>query len=164
MKADGFSDAEITRARAFQRQKFLVAKTGLGWEALDSTMKKLRADSTRWFPGYGTGAATRTLASLRMYGVLQFNYDPTRDLEKIKAPVLVIMGDRDLVFPPQVVIDRMRAALLAGGNTKFTARLLPGVGHGMGAVQTIGGRPFRRAVSPLFLQMLVRWVSNTVHR
>ena len=164
MKADGFSDEEIARARAFQRQKFKVAKTGLGWEALDSTMKKLRADSTRWFPGYGTGAASRTLASLRMYGVLQFNYDPTRDLQKIKAPVLGIMGERDLVFPPQTVIDRMRVALLEGGNANFSGRILPGVGHGMGTVQTIGGRPFRRAVSPLFLHTLVTWVSNTVRR
>ncbi|HEX6627919.1 MAG TPA: alpha/beta hydrolase, partial [Gemmatimonadaceae bacterium] len=162
MKADGFSDAEVARARAFQRQKFRVAKTGLGWEALDSTMKKLRADSTRWFPGYGTGAATRTLASLRMYGVLQFNYDPTRDLQKIKAPVLVIMGERDRVFPPQIVVDRMGAALRAGGNTNWSARILPGVGHGMGTPQTIGGRTFRYAVSPLFLQTLVGWVSNVV--
>src|SRR2546423_4270364 len=139
MKADGFSDAEIARARAFQRQKFQVAKTGLGWDALDSTMKKLRADSTRWFPGYGTGAAARSLASLRMYGVLQFNYDPTRDLRKIKAPVLVIMGERDLVFPPQLVIDRMRASLSAAHNTNYSARLLPGVGHEMGTIQTISG-------------------------
>jgi len=160
MKADGFSDAEIARARAFQRQKFQVAKTGLGWNALDSTMKKLRADSTRWFPGYGTGAATRSLASLRMYGVLQFNYEPSRDLAKIKAPVLVIMGERDLVFPPQIVIDRMRASLRAGGNTNYSARILPGVSHGMGTIQTIGGRPFRRAVSPLFLNTLISWVSN----
>jgi len=160
MKADSFPDAEVARARAFQRQKFQVAKTGLGWDALDSTMKKLRADSTRWFPGYGTGAATRSLASLRMYGVLQFNYDPTRDLRMIKAPVLVIMGERDLVFPPQIVIDRMRASLPAAGNPNFSSRILPGVGHGMGTIQTIGGRPFRRAVSPLFLKTLVSWVSN----
>ncbi|HKR08589.1 MAG TPA: prolyl oligopeptidase family serine peptidase [Gemmatimonadaceae bacterium] len=162
MKADGFSDAEIAKARAFQRQKFQVAKTGLGWDTLDSTMKKLRTDSTRWFPGYGTGAATRSLASLRMYGVLQFNYDPARDLRKIKAPVLVIMGERDLVFPPQQVIDRMRGSLHAAGNTNYSARILPGVGHGMGTIQTIGGRPFRRVVSPLFLETLVSWVSNIV--
>ncbi|HMG96331.1 MAG TPA: alpha/beta fold hydrolase, partial [Gemmatimonadaceae bacterium] len=49
MKADGFSDSDIERARAFQRQKFQVARTGLGWEALDSTMKRLRGDSVKWF-------------------------------------------------------------------------------------------------------------------
>jgi pimeloyl-ACP methyl ester carboxylesterase len=164
MKADGFSDADIARARAFQRQKFQVAKTGLGWDALDSTMKRLRADSTRWFPGYGTGAATRTLASLRMYGVLQFNYDPTRDLRMIKAPVLVIMGERDRVFPPQVVIDRMREAFRAGGNNNFTGRIIPNAGHGLTSIQTIGGRPFRAAVSPLFLEALVGAVSRFTHR
>ena len=163
MKADGFSDADIARARAFQRQKFQVAKTGLGWEALDSTMKQLRADSARWFPGYGTGAATRTLASLRMYGVLQFNYDPTRDLRMIKAPVLVIMGERDRVFPPQVVIDRMREALRTGGNNNFTGRIIPNAGHGLTSIQTSGGRPFRAAVSPLFLETLVGWVSRLTH-
>jgi uncharacterized protein len=164
MKADGFSDAEITRARAFQRQKFQVAKTGLGWDALDSTMKKLRTDSTRWFPGYGTGAAIRSLASLRMYGVLQFNYDPTRDLRMVKAPVLVIMGERDLVFPPQLVIDRMGDALRAGGNRNFTARIIPGASHGLMTVQTLGARPFRRAVSPLFLETLDSWVSRVAHQ
>ena len=164
MKPDGFSDADIARARAFQRQKFQVAKTGLGWDALDSTMKQLRADSTRWFPGYGTGAATRSLASLRMYGVLQFNYDPTRDLRMIKAPVLVIMGERDRVFPPQVVIDRMRDALRAGGNNNFAAHIIPNAGHGLTTIQTISGRPFRGAVSPLFLTTLDSWVSPVAHR
>jgi pimeloyl-ACP methyl ester carboxylesterase len=164
MKTDGFSDADIERARAFQRQKFQVAKTGLGWEALDSTMKKLRADSVRWFPEYGTGAATRTLASLRMYGLLQFNYDPTRDLRKIKVPVMVIMGERDLLFPPQRVIDKMREALRSGGNNDFTARIIPGAGHGLTTVQTSRGQPFRRAVSPEFLDTLVTWVAHTVRR
>ncbi|MFL5567817.1 MAG: alpha/beta hydrolase family protein [Gemmatimonadaceae bacterium] len=164
MKADGFSDADIARARAFQRQKFRVAKTGLGWDALDSAMKRLRGDSTRWFPGYGTGAATRSLASLRMYGVLQFNYDPTRDLRMIKAPVLVIMGERDRVFPPQLVIDRMRNALRLGGNNHYSARIIQNAGHGLTSIQTIGGRPFRAAISPLFLTTLESWVSRVTQR
>ena len=159
MKADGFSDAEIEKARAFQRQKFLVAKTGLGWEALDSTMKKLRADSVKWFPGYGTGAAARSLSLLRLYGVLQFTYDPTRDLQRIKAPVLVLMGANDLVFPPPLVIQRMRAALRRAGNTEVDATIISGASHGLTSVQTSGGRPFRRAVSPQFLDTLIAWVS-----
>ena len=162
MKADGFANADIERARAFQRQKFSVAKTGLGWEALDSTMKQLRADSVKWFPGYGTGAAARSLALLRLYGVLQFNYDPARDLGRIKAPVLVIMGENDLVFPPRLVIERMRTALCAGGNANFTSVILPNAGHGLTSIQTFRGQPFRRAVSTRFLDTLVDWVEAKV--
>jgi pimeloyl-ACP methyl ester carboxylesterase len=164
MKANGFSDPDVERARAFQRQKFQVAKTGLGWEALDSTMKQLRADSVKWFPNYGTGAAARTLASLRLYGVLQFNYDPTRDLERIHAPVLVIMGERDLVFPPREVIERMRAALRAGGNTNFTSVIVPRAGHGLTSIQTLRGQPFRGAVSPQFLDILGDWLTRVAQR
>jgi uncharacterized protein len=158
MQADGFSDDDLARARAFQQQKFRVARTGVGWEALDSTMKRLRSDSVRWFPGYGTGAAARSLANLRLYGVLQFNYDPTRDLRQIRAPVYVIMGENDRVFPPATVIERMRAALHAGGNDKFKSVIIPNTGHALTSLQTSQGKPFRRAISPVFLQTLVDWV------
>ena len=162
MKADSFSDAEIERARAFQRQKFRVARTGLGWEALDSTMQRLRADSVKWFPGYGTGAAARTLGVLRLYGVLQFNYDPARDLGRIKVPVFVMMGENDRVFPPAHTIERMREALQRGGNTKFTSRIIPDAGHGLTTTQNFQGKPFRRVISGEFLKTLVDWVTNVV--
>jgi pimeloyl-ACP methyl ester carboxylesterase len=147
MRADGFPDDEIARARAFQRQKFAVARTGLGWAALDSAMQRLRADSVRWFPGYGTGAATRSLANLRLFGVLQFDYDPTPDLERITVPTLVIMGADDLVFPPEEVVERMRRAAERAGSRDFSAVVIPRASHGLMSVQTAGGRPFRRAVS-----------------
>lgn len=164
MKADGFPDEDVAQARAFQQQKFRVARTGVGWDALDSTMRRLRADSVKWFPGYGTGAATRTLAGLRLFGVLQFNYDPTRDLQRIQVPVQVIMGENDLVFPPAIVVERMRDALRAGGNDRFTARIMPNTGHALTAIQTSQGKPFRRSVSSAFVQTLVDWVRTAVPR
>lgn len=165
MAAAGFGPDEIARAHAFQAQKFAVAGTGLGWAALDSAMQRLRADSVRWFPGFGTGAATRNLATLRLFGVLQFNYDPYVDLTRIRAPVLVIMGERDLVFPPQIVVERMQAALAAGGNTRFHAVIVPGASHGLGLPQDFRGTTFRRGmISPLFLDTLAGWVARAVAR
>ncbi|MFL5386099.1 MAG: alpha/beta hydrolase family protein [Longimicrobiaceae bacterium] len=160
MAADGFSAAEVERARAFQRQKFDVARTGLGWAALDSAMARLRADSVRWFPGYGTGAAARTLGVLRLYGVLQFNYDPRPDLRRIRVPVLVIMGGGDLVFPPERVVERMRASL---GSRDVATHVVPRASHGLMAVQTWRGRPFRGAVSPEFLRTLTDWIAARAH-
>ena len=161
MKREGFSPEEIARAQAFQRAKFAVARTGLGWEALDSTMKRLRADSVRWFPQYGTGAAVSRLASLRLFGVLQFNYDPARDLRRIRVPTLVLMGERDVVFPPAVVIDRMRRYLGEAGNTRVTTRIIPFASHGMLEIQTYQGLGFRGAISPRFLSAFTDWVVST---
>lgn len=160
MRAAGFADAEIARAVDFQRRKFAVAKSGLGWNALDSIMQQLRADSVRWFPGYGTGAAARSLAVLRLYGIAQFNYDPTRDLERIKVPTLVIVGERDLVFPPAQVVERMEQALARAGNRCVTSRVIPQASHGLLVIQTYRGVPFRRAISEDFLRTLTDWVST----
>lgn len=164
MQGDGFSASDIDAARAFQRRKFAVARTGSGWEALDSTMKKLRADSVRWFPGYGTGAAVRSLAVLRLYGVLQFNYDPIPDLERITIPTLVLMGENDVVFPPQLVIDRMTAALRRSGNRNVTTRIVPGASHGQMVIQRSDAKPFRRVISDDFVSALTTWIARQVRR
>jgi pimeloyl-ACP methyl ester carboxylesterase len=158
MKRAGFTADAVARAQAFQTAKFAVARTGLGWESLDSTMLALRADSVRWFPGYGTGAAANRLGTLRLYGVLQFNYQPARDLRKIRVPTLVVMGERDVVFPPALVIEKMRQYLAEAGNTRLATRIIPSVSHGMLEVQTYRGRKFRGAISREFLATLTDWV------
>jgi pimeloyl-ACP methyl ester carboxylesterase len=122
-------------------------------------MQRLRADSVPWFPGYGTGAAVRSLAVLRLYGLLQFNYDPIPDLRKIAVPTLVIMGEGDVVFPPDTVITRMRAVYRRSGNTRLTTRVLSGASHGQLVRQYAGGEPFRWAINPVFLETLSSWVA-----
>jgi pimeloyl-ACP methyl ester carboxylesterase len=99
-----------------------------------------------------------------MYGVLQFNYEPTRDLARIKAPVLVLMGERDVVFPPAIVVERMRAALARAGNRDLTARIIPGASHGLMARQSADGRLFRGAISEEFLSIITEWIVNRVAR
>lgn len=160
MRNAGFPEPEIARAQEFQRRKFAVARTGLGWESLDSTIRQLRADSVRWFPGYGTGAAAGSLAVLRLYGVLQFNYDPVPDLERITAPTLVIMGERDLVFPPARVIELMERSLGRAGNRCVVSHIVPQSGHALTVVQYYQGRPFRRVINEAFLDLLTSWVPS----
>jgi pimeloyl-ACP methyl ester carboxylesterase len=126
-------------------------------------MQRLRSDSVRWFPGYGTGAAARSLAVLRLYGVLQFNYDPRPDLARIQAPVLVIMGADDVVFPPDTVIERVRNSLARGNRRNPDAKILPRTTHGMMVLQTVGGAPFRRVISSDFVRALVEWVAHKVN-
>jgi pimeloyl-ACP methyl ester carboxylesterase len=159
MKRAGFTDADVEAARVFQREKFAVARTGLGWSRLDSAMQRLRADSVRWFPGYGTGAAARSLAVLRLYGVLQFNYDPRPDLRKLAMPVLVIMGQEDVVFPSDTVIARMRALFRQSGNARLTTRVLPRSSHGQLVRQRVRGEAFRWAINPAFVETLTSWVT-----
>ena len=161
MRRAGFPDTAIARATAFQRQKFAVARTGLGWEAFDSVQQRLRRDSVRWFPGYGTGAASRTLATLRLFGVMQFNYDPRRDVARMRVPTLVLLGALDVVFPPDTVAARMRD-VYAGRD--LTIHIIPAVSHGMTERQASGGQAFRWAISERFVELLTTWVASRAGR
>jgi len=79
----------------------------------------------------------------------------------IRVPTLVVMGERDVVFPPAIVIDRMRQYLGEAGNTRVTTRIIPGASHGMLEVQTWRGRRFRGTISREFLGTLTDWVVRT---
>ncbi len=74
MRAAGYSDAEVAEARAYQRTKFAVARTGLGWRGLDSLSKTLKQRPARWFDGYAQDYAS--LSSARFWWLAAFHYDP----------------------------------------------------------------------------------------
>jgi hypothetical protein len=58
----------------------------------------------------------------------------------------------------------MREALAQAGNRDVTTHVVPGASHGLMAVQSWRGRPFRRAISPEFLRTLTEWVADRARR
>jgi pimeloyl-ACP methyl ester carboxylesterase len=57
------------------------------------------------------------------------NYDPRTALRKVKVPVLVMNGDKDLQVIASQNIPEVEKALRTGGNKRVTVRLMPGLNH-----------------------------------
>ncbi len=57
------------------------------------------------------------------------NYDPRPALCKVKVPVLVLNGDKDLQVIASQNVPEVEKALRAGGNQRVTVRLMPGLNH-----------------------------------
>ena len=57
------------------------------------------------------------------------NYDPRPALRKVKVPVLVMNGDKDLQVIASQNVPEVEKALRAGGNQRVTVRLMPGLNH-----------------------------------
>lgn len=57
------------------------------------------------------------------------NYDPRTALRKVKVPVLVMNGDKDLQVIASQNVPEVEKALRAGGNKQVTVRLMPGLNH-----------------------------------
>ena len=156
MRAAGFSDADIAEAQAYDRRVFDVSRTGLGWPALDSLTKAIRARKTLWFEDYALEYAS--LASARFWWLAAYHYDPTSILEHLTIPVLGLFGEKDLSFPVPAVIDRMRADFRKAGNRDATLTVFPGAEHQLMAPQSYDGRTLRRTIAPQYVPTLIAWV------
>jgi uncharacterized protein len=58
-----------------------------------------------------------------------FKADPGPVWRKVKAPVLALIGDKDLQVPAAINLAKTAAALRAGGNRDVTTRTLAGLNH-----------------------------------
>lgn len=162
MRAAGYSDAEVAEAQEYQRSKFAVARSGLGWRGLDSLSKAFKQRPARWFDDYAQDYAS--LSSARFWWLAAFHYDPMPILEHLTMPVLGLFGDKDLSFPIPAVVDSMRAAFRRAGNKDVTLKVFAGAEHQLMVPQAYAGRTLRRVVTPEYMPTLVEWVRSRVIR
>ena len=92
-------------------------------------------------------------------------YDPAAGLQKVKAPVLAMSGDRDLVVPPGQSLPPIAAALQAAGNRDYTIVRLPGLNHLFQTCRT--GSPAEYAdipetFAPAALARMGEWIAARV--
>ena len=89
------------------------------------------------------------------------SYDPAPALEKVKCPVLAIIGSKDLQVLPDLNLPAIKKALEKGGNKNFEVKELPGLNHMFQTADT--GNPAEYAkieetTSPVALQTMGDWI------
>ena len=90
-------------------------------------------------------------------------YDPAPALEKVKCPVLAIVGEKDLQVPPKENLPAIEEALKRGGNKNFTVKELPGLNHLFQTAET--GSPLEygkieETISPVALDTITEWLKK----
>ncbi|HEU4790900.1 MAG TPA: alpha/beta hydrolase [Flavobacterium sp.] len=91
--------------------------------------------------------------------------DPSATLEKVKCPVLVLGGDKDLQVPADVNIPAIKNALTKGGNKKVTSKMIPNLNHLFQECKT--GLPdeyetIEQTFSPIALEEISKWILDQV--
>lgn len=92
-------------------------------------------------------------------------HDPSEELEKLRPPVLALIGSLDLQVLPAQNLGAMRAALERSGNADITVFELPGLNHLFQTAQT--GHPgeyasIEETFSPKALELMGLWVTARV--
>ncbi len=93
-------------------------------------------------------------------------YDPRPVLEKVKCPVLVLNGKKDLQVLVDLNVDAIDKALTAGGNKNFEVHKLDNLNHlfqetdGPGLVTEYGR--LEETFSPVALNLMSDWLTKQV--
>lgn len=159
MRADGFTPMEVSKATSFMELKFEVARTGKGWDRLESAMARAKQDG--WL-GYVN--APSTLESLQWHWQHVLSYDPQPALERLTCPVLVLYGELDTIVSPSENRKRMEAAFARGHHPDATIKVFEHANHGFFAAIT-GGRREAGALKglvPGYLDTRVDWLRQRV--
>jgi uncharacterized protein len=107
------------------------------------TLNQIKAFYAQWKSGVPDSILVILHAkdvSPAFYGVLEsaemrpwlryfYKTDPAYFLKQVKCPVLALDGEKDTQVYPEENIAAIKAALAAGGNTRVTTRIFPGLNH-----------------------------------
>ena len=78
-------------------------------------------------------------------------------------PVLLLWGECDERVPPAVSLERIRAALAAGGNSRLTARIFPGADHTFRIASASGQFAWPRSAE-VYPDVLPSWIKRMIER
>jgi len=90
-------------------------------------------------------------------------YNPALILEKLKCPVLAMIGSKDLQVPANPNLNEIEKALKKAGNKDFTVKELSGLNHLFQECKT--GSPneyvsIEQTISPVALDTILDWIKK----
>jgi dienelactone hydrolase len=159
LRVDGFSETEVKQGADFTRRKFEVARTGQGWEEIESIMRT----EPRWLPY--TNPPSSLERSRQSYESVM-TYDPVPALEKLRIPILALWGAKDTYVPVPETVTIFKRAMAKAGNRAYTAKIFPGCTHSL-LVDTTGSPSTggtERNFAPGLWKMEADWVLKHVAR
>lgn len=129
LKAAGFDDERIARARDFSLQSYVLARKERDPEVLEAKLTDL-VDST----GMSTTlppTALKPQAKMMTSPWFRFflDYDPIPALKKTQCPVLAVNGDKDLQIASKENLAQIQKALQEGGNKDFQTHEFADLNH-----------------------------------
>ncbi len=161
MRADDVPSEILKRAQAFMDQKFEVARTGQGWETLQTEIDRAKREGWAYYVN-----PPPSLENLQWHWQHVLTYDPRPALERLKCPVLVLYGALDRIVPASVNRAGIEAALAKSPARDVTIKVFERANHSFLEAGN-GGRheaPSLRGFVAGYLDTHVRWLESRVQK
>jgi dienelactone hydrolase len=162
LKARGFSEQQITQAISLLRlaDDYVRSHTDADWEHLQRELARARQEP--WFRFLDRFPLILPRES-PAWTDTDIDYDPRPALERLRMPVLVILGERDALTPTTETATAIESALRAAGNTDYTVRIIPRADHGL-FVSTGGESWLNERPADGWIKNMSEWVVARTNR
>jgi pimeloyl-ACP methyl ester carboxylesterase len=90
------------------------------------------------------------------------DYNPVPLLERLRLPVLVVLGEKDDLTPAEETARAANAALRKAANTDYSIREIRGANHGLWVIEGDSWLEQRPAAG--WVDEMIAWVSARVRR
>jgi pimeloyl-ACP methyl ester carboxylesterase len=155
VRAQGISGNELSEATVFIKMFVNVLRTGQGWEQFDAVTEKVR--QTKWYPMLHVPPKDNWFWS---YYRRIADYNAADYWGKVKVPVLLIYGERDMYVPVAQSISNIERALNRAGNKDYTVIMLPRASHAFN-IEPEAGQPFEwQHLASGFPDLLTAWINQ----
>ncbi|MCX6234369.1 MAG: alpha/beta fold hydrolase [Bacteroidetes bacterium] len=173
LRASGESEKNIKKVEDFNRKVYKIAISDADREQAKKKLRKAFAGFTKdmtemeknrmGFSDYVIEATIRDLLNPWMRYFLRLDIKPY--LSRVKCPVLILNGDKDLQVPPKENIPPIEDALRKGGNTDYKVVILPELNHLFQSCESGSPAEYARiqeTFSPKALEVISEWVNHKV--
>jgi pimeloyl-ACP methyl ester carboxylesterase len=134
-------------------------------EVMEKVKSTATAEERKDLEGAGTIVDAQLSALRTKWFRFFLSYDPRPALAKVRCPVLALIGEKDLQVPPKENLAEIEKVFKKAGNTKSSARELPGLNHLFQTCKT--GSPVEYAqieetIAPSALRTMGDWITDQV--
>ncbi len=177
MRAGGATETEIKTELARQEQVYKVVRTNKGWEELrlelqkdaKESLNKMTAEERKAIGDEEKLINTSTDAKIKGAKSPWFKYfidfDPAKQLEKVKCPVLGLFGELDMQVPLDLNKEPIEKVFKKSGNKDYTIHVFPKANHLF--QEAVTGNPaeyatLKKEFVPGFMEMISDWIAKRV--
>ncbi|MBI4810480.1 MAG: alpha/beta hydrolase, partial [Ignavibacteriales bacterium] len=178
-RAGGATEDEIKVAIERQQQVYTVIRTNQGWDELKTALQKdakqsldeLTEEQRKAIKDADelitTGVNAQIKAAKSPWFKYFIDFDPAKQLGKIKCPVFAVFSELDMQVPPDLNKEPMEKALKKSGNKDYTIHIAPKANHLF--QEAITGNPteyatLKKEFVPGFLEMMTEWMLKRVKK
>jgi len=163
LRARGFSNAEIARATALLKlaNAYTRSQSDADWTRFQTALAAARSEP--WFTALDPSPITLPREHPAWINP-DLDYNPVPLLERLRVPVLMVLGEKDELTPVRQTARLTSAALRKARNPDYAVRQIPGADHQLWVTRATGESWLEQRPASGWLEEMIAWVSARARR